>query len=1088
MTVADRESLAGSSLFDERWYLEQYPEVAELQMSPLEHYLSIGADLGRDPGPGFSTNYYLSAYPDVAKDGVNPLLHYVKHGCHEGRSVQPRGAEAFARDVDIVVPVYNALDDLALCLDALVRHGDGYRTRVIVVNDGSGAETTKWLREFRDAHKDVIALVEHEVNRGYTRAVNTGLRHSDSAYVITLNSDTIVTPGWLAGLIRCARSSERIGIVGALSNAATWQSVPELFDYTGAFAINELIDGVTPDGMARIVAEVADRNYPRVNFINGFCFLIKREVVEAIGVMDEQAFPEGYGEENDYCIRAADAGYELAIAVDSYVYHAKSKSFGHERRRALSKRGAEALARKHTAQRVAALVADTRCKVPLERIRQRIRHRLARHEVAPVDPLSLRIVFLLPVKGGSGGAHSVVQEVAGLRRLGVNAKVAVRATLVGSFLAQYAELEDAEQCFVGFDEASLPALADDADILVATIFTSVTKVRDLCSTRPWVLPAYYVQDYEPLFFEPATDHWHAARASYTALPSGLLFAKTHWICEQVENHHGVKVNKVLPSIDHAVYKPVPRGVSGRSSVRVSAMIRPQTPRRGAARTMRVLKRLVAQFGHGVSVNVFGCESDSSHWGGLEADFAFTNHGTLKREEVASVLSASDVFIDLSDYQAFGRTALEAMACGAVSVVPCHGGADEYAVDGVNAIVVDPFDENECAKQIEAVVGNPPRLASLKVAAMAKASEYSIHRAAMSELAVFASAVAEHRMRNKVKPRRTVHVLPAINPDGSISVRSEATTLLPLMSPEVMRRWRVNVVRDALPEAQPGEAVVLSWPRHDMGPELEGWVQRTAQAGASVVLDVTTSLTGAGSCIDVAVPPANAHVPERVRRHVTCVVIGDGTDETLFAWCDQVKRRPCGLAPQLWFPSKQPKKVSDKTGNGRLKIGFLGTLGTQSMQLLKAALQVIEREHGAKVQVEVIGAFQSGPVEFGARVGLPRRRDYLGFVDWLHRRVDWDICLLPCGDDPVARTAFLEVAALGSAIVCSRSAALEGLARDGKNCLMAGDQPLEWASAIGRLIDESKLRSNLANAALLDSKRECVDGAPAGEFVNFFEGL
>ena len=57
--------------------------------------------------------------------------------------------------------------------------------------------------------------------------------------------------------------------------------------------------------------------------------------------MDEENFPIGYGEENDYCIRAADAGFTLAIADDAYVFHAKSKSFGHSRRKELSKQGAD---------------------------------------------------------------------------------------------------------------------------------------------------------------------------------------------------------------------------------------------------------------------------------------------------------------------------------------------------------------------------------------------------------------------------------------------------------------------------------------------------------------------------------------------------------------------------------------------------------------------------------------------------------------------------------------------------------------------------------------------------------------------------
>jgi hypothetical protein len=78
-------------LFDTRWYLQQYPDVAASGRNPLAHYLQLGVAEGRDPGPQFSTTRYLAVYPDVADQGLNPLLHYVKHGQSEGRTALPQG-------------------------------------------------------------------------------------------------------------------------------------------------------------------------------------------------------------------------------------------------------------------------------------------------------------------------------------------------------------------------------------------------------------------------------------------------------------------------------------------------------------------------------------------------------------------------------------------------------------------------------------------------------------------------------------------------------------------------------------------------------------------------------------------------------------------------------------------------------------------------------------------------------------------------------------------------------------------------------------------------------------------------------------
>ena len=85
----DIEQLSQSGLVEEAWYLSSFPDVAALGLGAIEHYLRIGARLGRNPGPAFDTAYYLAENPDVATAGVNPLLHYVRYGRKEGRRGKP---------------------------------------------------------------------------------------------------------------------------------------------------------------------------------------------------------------------------------------------------------------------------------------------------------------------------------------------------------------------------------------------------------------------------------------------------------------------------------------------------------------------------------------------------------------------------------------------------------------------------------------------------------------------------------------------------------------------------------------------------------------------------------------------------------------------------------------------------------------------------------------------------------------------------------------------------------------------------------------------------------------------------------------
>lgn len=93
-----RSTILDSDLFDSKWYMSEYPDVAILGMDPLEHYLHLGAGLFRDPGPNFSTKAYLEEYPDVAKAGINPLYHYLVWGEQEGRARRKTGSKSRLRD------------------------------------------------------------------------------------------------------------------------------------------------------------------------------------------------------------------------------------------------------------------------------------------------------------------------------------------------------------------------------------------------------------------------------------------------------------------------------------------------------------------------------------------------------------------------------------------------------------------------------------------------------------------------------------------------------------------------------------------------------------------------------------------------------------------------------------------------------------------------------------------------------------------------------------------------------------------------------------------------------------------------------
>lgn len=256
--------------------------------------------------------------------------------------------------VDVVICIHNALQDVKRCIASVMRSEYPVsKINIILIDDGSDQETKKYLETTSSALTNV-QLIRRDKAGGYTVAANTGLKASKAQYCALLNSDTIVPKRWLKKIVKLYLNHHDLGIVGPLSNAASWQSVPDLSNPKGGWAVNELPNGWDVDDMDRCV-EACQKElniYPRVPLLNGFCYVVSAKVYETIGPLDEINFPRGFGEEDDYSMRAANAGFSLMAAIDTYVFHAKSKSYGSKKRDQLSKLGATKLVDKHSEARI----------------------------------------------------------------------------------------------------------------------------------------------------------------------------------------------------------------------------------------------------------------------------------------------------------------------------------------------------------------------------------------------------------------------------------------------------------------------------------------------------------------------------------------------------------------------------------------------------------------------------------------------------------------------------------------------------------------------------------------------------------------
>ncbi len=225
----------------------------------------------------------------------------------------------------VVIPVYNAPDEVRDCIASVIRHTDLTRDRLLVIDDASPDPAIgRILGEFKDTPG--VTLRRNAPNLGYTRTINHGITEAGTDDVVLLNSDTIVTPKWLEGLRAAAYSREKVGSVTAMSDNAGAFSFP---------TFNQACpkpDHLSHDAYAMAMIQATqDCLPPEVPTGSGFCMFIRRALFDACGVFDAEAFPRGYGEENDFCMRALKAGWVNLVSPWSFVYHIRTASFQGEK-------------------------------------------------------------------------------------------------------------------------------------------------------------------------------------------------------------------------------------------------------------------------------------------------------------------------------------------------------------------------------------------------------------------------------------------------------------------------------------------------------------------------------------------------------------------------------------------------------------------------------------------------------------------------------------------------------------------------------------------------------------------------------------
>lgn len=652
-------------------------------------------------------------------------------------------------DCDIILPVFNSLSHVREAVTSVLECTAGVVYKLLLVDDASDRRTAAYLETIA-ADFPQARLLRQAENRGFVQACLRGYSASQAPFICLLNSDVVVTPGWLERLLACAHSDPRIAAVNPLTNHAANLAVP-------------MAPGANYRGMDALLRARPPR-YPDVVTCVGFCLLLRRTALDQVGFFDP-VFGHGYCEESDLCMRLTTQGFRTVIADDVYLYHRGRASFGATRgerylanRRIFDQRWSRAYRRQFATFRAAnpleevrnllalptrfdpkpliwqtgrAVLAALRQHQPLVAARAAARGLIGlpsartpvpntNHLIAVTRPDRLRVTYLLPRLVVAGGVLSVIQLVNALTRLDVEARI---LTLFEDPLVQdWTRLYTRPIVFRNAQE--LIAHCPPSDVVIATHWTTTAWARAILDSARAGVGVAFLQDYEPWFF--AADD-EAARARVRAT-FGLLdhrIVKSDWLASMLAQD-GYASHKIRLGMDLDIFYP--RDVAPHPPT-LLAMARPGTPYRGFHNLVEAFA-LVKAARPEVGIRLFGDRDLNKQ----KLPFEFHDEGLVfDQDQLARIYSAADIFIDGSDFQGFGRCGLEAMACGTPCVLTSAGGVSEYARDGENALLVPPRESTMLASMILSLLDNAGLGKRLALAGMATAQAYCYRREASETL-------------------------------------------------------------------------------------------------------------------------------------------------------------------------------------------------------------------------------------------------------------------------------------------------------------------------------------------------------------------
>lgn len=592
---------------------------------------------------------------------------------------------------EILIYVNNDWHFSRPCIESILKLTE-IEYHITIIDDSSNDFIKNNIEKYSLENKERVSILRNENKIGNIKSINQAIKNINARFFAIVSNKSVVTKNWLKKMLNCINQNQNCGLCIPITNNSTIAQI-KIPPSSDMHRLNKIIEFHS------------QKIYPSIPFAESHVLVLSRSLLDMIGYFDENFV--GFDiSVKDFSLRAKESGFEILCSDDTFIFSSDKfkKNLTDQKLFETRWNNSNNIIKKtkqkfiNFKSRRSRYNKNTILHKTLTQINKEILNTIStefknkypkpKKIIKKGNPLN--ILCILPTLSPYGGVISVINMLNHLIELGHYCTVISLSPCKNHLHLFYGEpiyianWEDIPQKFEG-----------NYDVLLATSWETVDPIAKIRKKSNYGQTYYFIQDLEYKFYNNDNKKKEEILATYDKIE--VKFVKTNYLYKKIEKQT-TNIFKIRPGMNLDLFYP--HNTEENKNLTVLAMVRLGHYHRGYDLIIETLNKVSSKKPN-TKFLLFG----SNELNNLSVNFDYENHKVVKPENLPDLYSKADIFLEMSRHHGFGRTGVEAMACGTACVLSSSEGITEYAIDGKNALIVPVEDTKTASEKVCFLIEN-----------------------------------------------------------------------------------------------------------------------------------------------------------------------------------------------------------------------------------------------------------------------------------------------------------------------------------------------------------------------------------------------